>query len=317
MSIGLQILEGLANLDEGYANRRAAEKRDEKQNTWQKERDLRLNEMQLKRDQLLAAEQAVRDARLHGNAMEMQKAQIDADRVRLEFQQSQENMRQHEALSHQSSEAGKQRKFLKGERKGTQKFQSIEAGKERDWRTGERLDTQDFQNAERLGTQNWRSMEGEKERTFQSSEADKGVTRDAQRDESRVQADLKRTRGIHSIQQEAETGDIVKNMPPEVPIEKRYELARKLKLFKSVAPALMEEDKIAHPERYTPEGWRFDPRANNNYRDNPSAGMGIAPKGTGMTIKDLLNKQVAPPPAEPEPGSMEWLRKQFKPSSIQ
>lgn len=316
MSIGLQILEGLASLDEGYANRRATEKRDEKQNTWQKERDIRLNEMTLKRDQLLAAEQAVRDARLHGNAMEMQKAQIDADRARMEFQQSQENMRQHEALAHQSSEAGKQRKFLKGERKGTQKFQSLEAGKERDWRSSERLDTQDFQNAERLGTQNWRSMEGEKERTFQSGEADKGVTRDAQRARTAMSLDLERARGLNSMKDEFETGDIVKNMPADVPIEKRYELARKLKFFKSVAPALMEQDKLAHPERYTPEGWRFDKNANPGYRDGTSTGFG-QPKGTGMTIKDLLNKQAEPPPAEPEPGSMEWLRKQFKPNSLQ
>lgn len=316
MSIGLQILEGLANLDEGYANRRAQEKRDDKQNKWQTERDIRLNDMTLQRDKLLAAEQAVRDARLHGNAMDLQKAQIDADRVRYEYQNAQENLRQHEALGHQSKESKKERKWKSGERKDTQKFQSLESGKERDWRTGERVGAQEWQTGEREGAQDWHTNERLGTQGFQSIEADRNVDRDERRMGAGVKYDLEKARGLHKAETDAERDAIVQSAPDELPIEDRYKLARRSRFIKSVAPMLTTQDRLTHPERYTQEGWRFDPRANKDYRDGmPSSPL--APKGTGMTIKDLLEKQQAPQPAEPAPGSDEWLRRQLKFNSIQ
>lgn len=63
MSIFSKIMEGLANLDEGYARdkRQSTREReaDERRDRSQADRDERLNRMTLMRDQLLAAEQAV------------------------------------------------------------------------------------------------------------------------------------------------------------------------------------------------------------------------------------------------------------------
>lgn len=141
MSIFSQIIEGLANLDEGYARdkRQASreEKSDMRRDKSETARDVRLNKMTLMRDKLLASEQAVRDARLHGNAMDVQKAQIDADRAKYEYQNAQESIRQDKDIGFKREDNKEQRLYGTSER---------EAGQE--WRTGERKGAEKFQGRE-------------------------------------------------------------------------------------------------------------------------------------------------------------------------
>lgn len=141
MSIFSKIIEGLANLDEGYARdkRQASreEKSDMRRDKSETARDERLNKMTLMRDQLLASEQAVRDARLHGNAMDVQKAQIDADRAKYEYQNAQEGIRQDKDIGFKREDNKEQRLYGTSER---------EAGQE--WRTGERKGAEKFQGRE-------------------------------------------------------------------------------------------------------------------------------------------------------------------------
>lgn len=181
MSIFRQIIEGLANLDEGYARDKRQSKREADADARQAERDKRLNEMTLKRDQLLAAEQAVRDARLHGNSMELQRAQIEAEKARVEFQAAQDNLRQDKNLQAQREENREQRRFSSTEANKDREFRGRESEAERGWRTGERREGQTFlsgerqagetfQRGEREGTQKWQSGERQAGETFQRGE---------------------------------------------------------------------------------------------------------------------------------------------------
>ena len=177
MSIFSQIIEGLANLDEGYArdsrqskreekaaNRqdKSQEARDARQDQYQTARDERTHRMTLARDQMLAAEQAVRDARLHGNSMDVQKAQIDADRARYEYQNAQESIRQDKDIGFKREDNKEQRRFL-----------STEANKERDTMVGEKAKDRDLTTGESAKDRTFRSIEAGLQRGFLGGESEK------------------------------------------------------------------------------------------------------------------------------------------------
>lgn len=152
MSVFKNIIQGLAMLDEGYARDKRQSQReresDERRDKSQEARDRRMQDMTLARDKMLAAEQAVRDARLHGNAMDVQKAQIDADRTRYEYQATQEGVRQDKDIGARREENREQRGFLGGESEKDRGHARGMAQEDRTWRTGERKGTESFQSRE-------------------------------------------------------------------------------------------------------------------------------------------------------------------------
>lgn len=166
MSTFKKIIEGLAMLDKDYARDKRASDReresDERRDKSQEARDRRMQDMTLARDKMLAAEQAVRDARLHGNAMDVQKAQIDADRARYEYQATQESVRQDKDIGFRREDNKEQRRFL-----------STEANKERDTMVGEKAKDRELTTGESEKDRSFRSIEAERQRGFIGGESEK------------------------------------------------------------------------------------------------------------------------------------------------
>lgn len=104
MSTFSKIIEGLAMLDPEFARDKREDKRMERQAELTNLRDAKQNDLALARDKYLASLQEVRDAKLHGNAKDLQLAQINADRTLAEFNAAQAALRQDRALAHSTFE---------------------------------------------------------------------------------------------------------------------------------------------------------------------------------------------------------------------
>jgi len=323
MSIFAQIVEGLANLDEGYANRRAQEKRDDKLNKYQSERDERLNNLQLKRDQLLAAEQAVRDARLHGNQMDVQRAEIEATKARDEFR-----------AAHEAKQAGEDRKFKSNEREESQKFQSVEGERERGWRTGERKGGQDFQageskkdrklrkmlqsadqnfqRGEREGSQNWRSTESDRDRMERRDLADKEHQNRLDTLRAMTDEDLRKAKGLAADEERRRRDSVVRALPDSVPIEDRYNTFRSLEK-KRLVDIPMAEAEGREAAIKDSGGYVLFPGGGSVLRGREGGGTGFPTQDDGrlgLTMDDLRRGAPVAPPQKPEPNQLgpNWLR---------
>ena len=310
----MQILEGLANLDEGYAQRRATEKRDAKQNEYMSARDERLNNLQLKRDQLLAAEQAVRDARLHGNEMEVRRAEIEATKARDEFR-----------AAHEAKEAAKDREFKSEERKEGQKFQSIEGERERDWRTGERKGSEGFQSGEskkerklrrvlqsldqnfrtgeRLGEQNWRSGESQLDRNERRTLSDSEHRNRLDVLKAMTDEDLRKAKGLAAEAERRRRDEMVHSFPDDVPIEERYK-----KIREADKRRLIDQPEVESTGRMQAikdsGGMVLFPGAGSYLRgrgEGGGTGLNSIDDGRiGLTIDDLRKGAPLLPPQQPE-----------------
>jgi len=288
----MQILEGLANLDEGYAQRRATEKRDAKQNEYMSARDERLNNLQLKRDQLLAAEQAVRDARLHGNEMEVRRAEIEATKARDEFR-----------AAHEAKEANKDREFKTGERKGSQEFQADEGKKERKFKNRLQSVEQRFRTGERLGEQKWRSSESELDRTEREKLLNKEHQNRLDQYKAMTDEDLRKAKGLAAEAERRRRDEMVHSFPDDVPIEDRYKKIREADKRRLIDQP--EAESTGRMQAIKDSGGMvLFPGAGSYLRGRGEGGgtglSSIDDGRIGLTIDDLRKGAPLLPPQQPE-----------------
>ncbi len=332
MSIFSKIMEGLANLDEGYARdkRQSTREResDERRDRSQADRDERLNKMTLMRDQLLAADQAVRDARLHGNAMDVQKAQIDADRARYEFTNAQENLRQDKDIGFKKEdnkeqrrfmsteankerdtmvgekekdrtltreEAAKQRGFVGGESEKDRTHQGTMAEKDRTWKTNERMGSQQFQSTEEREKRGWMTNERRGAEGFQSGESKKEYRRRLKSLERASNLEVSREDAMARNKKRRGEEALAEVFPDNMNPAERENAVRGLKYRSLYDLPLAEAEGRAEQIRATKGGVLY-PGYNallgareKNERSTGGNPFGTMDTGdTGMTIQDLI-----------------------------
>lgn len=242
MSTFKKIIEGLAMLDKDYARDKRASDReresDERRDKSQEARDRRMQDMTLARDKMLAAEQAVRDARLHGNAMDVQKAQIDADRTRYEYQATQESVRQDKDIGARKKENKEQRGFLGSESEKDRSFRSLEAERQRGFIGGESekdrghargmaQEDRTWRTGERKGTEKFQSRENRRDRRNRMKSIDAAAAADVYREDAIAGNRERRTQrklasvfpdGMNPAERETAVRDMERMMTYDLPM---------------------------------------------------------------------------------------------------